>query len=118
MSEHEFKVGQQFWFASNKHYRESSVVTVLAVGRKWLMLDNGLRANKVTLEADGGEYSSPGRLVASKEEWDAKCEREKAWNNLWKKITDISARRPPHFATAEAIRAAERLLFPEDKPND
>jgi hypothetical protein len=117
MIDQEYKVGQELWFASSKKYRSSCMVTIIAVGRKWLKLHNGLRADKVTFEVDGGQYLSPGKLYATKEEWDAKCERGKAWGELWQKITDMSVRRPPLFATAEAIRAADRLLFPEIEPN-
>lgn len=102
------KVGDKLWFEGRQRYHQSEYVTVVKVGRKWLMLSNRRRAHRDTLEVDGGDYSSPGKCWPSKEA----CEAESRLRSLW-----ASFHRPlsgwcwmPDGMTEERIREAAKLL--------
>lgn len=68
-----FEIGQQLYFVPNPfaNDKQKRLLTIEKVGNRWLTLSNGYRADKDTLEADGGNYSSPGRCWLSQQEYDA-----------------------------------------------
>lgn len=77
----EYEVRQTYWFQGLNRNR-SETVTVQSIGRKWVNLSNGHRVAKGSSYADGGEYSSPGRLWKSEDDLNRWTER----NLLWRKF--------------------------------
>lgn len=61
------------WTGVEREQDKSRWVTVVRVGRKWATLDNGVRVDKETLEAEKPKgYACPGFCYPSQEEA-AKC---------------------------------------------
>lgn len=109
-----YVVGQElFWEASDAFSRRkgntTKMVTIAKVGRQWLALSDGHRIDAVTLLADGGDYSSPGRCFLSREDWDAhnaNKNRFDAWIDLRVKMPNCV----PENVSAEDIAKARHLL--------
>jgi hypothetical protein len=104
----EIKVGDRLWYATTARYERSEYVTVEGVGRKWLMLSNGRRAKKDTLDVDFGGYSSHASLHASEEAWSKKVATEEAWRAF--KTAVSSTYRMPDGVSVADIEAAKALL--------
>lgn len=70
------KVGDKLWFvpSGTNGGREPYYTEIEKIGRKWVYLTNGYRIEPDTLWADGGQYSTPGRCMASKELHDDEVE--------------------------------------------
>lgn len=103
-----FFVGQKLWFVPSMYYHHKTPVEVVItkVGRVWLQTSNH-RINAITLEADGGKYSSPGKCYLSKEEYDAVNLKEVLWKSI---KTDIAYMSVPDSVTIENMEAARKLL--------
>ena len=85
-----YKVGQTLWFVPINHrYRQPEEVSITKVGRKWLELSNGYRADIKTLIVDGGGYAPPANLYISQSAYEDKVARESAWNALRAKISNL-----------------------------
>lgn len=108
-----YEVGQKLWYVPNRtsaHLRPREV-TVESIGRKWVTCGR-MRFDKETGIVDGGSYSSPGRVYASREEYERIVITEAAWSDF---VNSLSIWRLPGGVTVEKIKAAKALLFGKDK---
>lgn len=106
-----FFVGQKLWYVKHEYYtseREGYEVIVLSIGRKWVSIGDKMRFDKETMIVDGYEYSSPGRVYMSKDEYQIGVEIEKEWNNFRRLVN--SQIRPPKNASLEIIAMAVKEL--------
>lgn len=113
----EYKVGQTLWFERTLNAAPGTGhdVIVTKVARKWVSL---ARPNfphhtvyRVPVDctyADGGEYSSPGRVWATKEEALAHQELRTEWANLRRDLDRYA--HPPKGITKEEIARLRALL--------
>jgi hypothetical protein len=104
-----YTVGQKLWLVPSQRYLgEPREIAITKVGRKWLTLDGGARADVDGLVLDGGQYSPPGYCYATRDEWEA----EKALNDEWSKLRrDIDcSRRVPVGTSVKAIHDARAIL--------
>lgn len=105
-----FTVGQKFYFVPDTTVsgrRTPTWVTVTQVGRKWITTDQGMRFDPLTLQVDGGQYSSPGRMYVNREEHEARVLVHTSWRHL---VHDMQTRRAPNTVSAEDIERARKLL--------
>ena len=72
---------------------------ITAVGRKWITIGHN-RFNAETLRLDGGKYLSPGRVWASRSDFEADQARNQAWGEL-RLLLPFKA---PDSITTERIR--------------
>lgn len=107
-----YHTGQKlYWVYSESRQGAPREVEIVKVGRKWLELSNRYRVDRETLCADGRGYSSPGRCHLSKEEYEQRVSRTRAWESMRRRVME---RWQPHEGVdVAAIQQAERLLFPE-----
>lgn len=104
----EFKVGQTVIFCPANSRKCPAEVTVTAIGRRWVSLAEmgygNARFDKVSMEVDGGEYSSPGRIFLSWDDFNAERERGELFNQLKQLAGNYSN---PYTLTQlrEAVRA-------------
>lgn len=107
-------VGQQLWWVPNhcRHSDKPKFVTVEKVGRKWAQLSSNDRIDVVTLVADGNGhgYTSPGSCYLTREEYESKLAKNRAWLKLHTFIESRSYRGAPDSVTLENIEAAGKLL--------
>ena len=113
-SEMKYEVGQKLWYVPNRtsaHLQPRETI-VKSIGRKWV--ECGLvRFDKNTGAVDGGTlYSSPGRVYASREEYERIVIVEAAWAAF---VKSLSVWRVPPGVTVEKIEQAKALLSGEDK---
>lgn len=101
-------VGQKLWFVPYSRRDAEREVTVEKVGRKWATTERGLRLDLVTLVADAGGFTSPGRAYLDRAAYEAEVERQKAWQTLVCQLRHSFA--TPRDVSIEAIREAARLL--------
>lgn len=105
----ELKVGQTVIFCPADSRNSPAEVTVTAIGRRWVSIaDMGYgnaRFDKGTLEVDGGEYSSPGRIFLSRDDFNAERERAELLKELRRLASEYSN---PYTLTQ--LRAAVRVL--------
>ena len=63
---------------------------ITKVGRKWITLEDAdrypTRFDAKTHRIDGGQYSSPGRVYASKEEYRETTEKQDLWRNFCSRL--------------------------------
>jgi len=106
-----FIAGQDLWFVHNRSYGNRSMLdgyfTITKVGREWLTLSNGHRADKHTLEVGGKGYASPGQCYLSREIYEKRMATLKAWRDF---SSSIDPGNPPDGASLESIAQAIRLL--------
>lgn len=102
MNPSDFKVGQQIfveWRNGSKPYMLTE--TVSKIGRKWVEFMNGrCRFNPETMNIDGGEYTSPGRVWLTEDAYDAHVERRHMWQKLYKLA---SRHTPPDHLSIEQM---------------
>ncbi len=116
MSEREkviFAVGKALWFVFSYRPRKDEPpaergreVIIARVGRKWITTTSGLRIDKQTLQADGGNFSSPGRAYVSREAYRQEVQVELAWDALMRAIRWAI----PEGVRLEDIHRAAELL--------
>lgn len=107
--EPEYQVGQVLYFEHSEYHRRHAPleeVAVVKVGRVWMTLSNGKRADVKTLVVDGGKYSSPGRCWLNKEERESELAARKAWQSLKARMGHAA----PEGVSAESIERAAKLL--------
>lgn len=91
-----------FYVPSGRRHAQPYEVTVERVGRKWAYLaGNNGRIDIDTLQADGDDYSSPGRCYGSREEWEATTERRQVWDRLRRGMPYG----PPESVSTEDLKA-------------
>ena len=83
-----------------------SEVTVTSIGRRWIGIRGNQRIDRITLEVDGGIYSSPGRCYFSRADWEAEDAADEAWSALRQHLL----RSRPAGITVDAIKAVGCLL--------
>lgn len=117
------KVGDKLWFVPRSRYSEAAWVTITKVGRKWISA-GGNRFDKTTLEADGGNYSSPGQGYRSQEEWAETVYLRKAWSavsaylrNAYGPPDGMSIDRLASIAAILGVPLPSREVEPEN-PNE
>lgn len=98
--------GSEFYFVPKSRYRAREYLTVTKVGRKWLTLSNGERADKVTLELEDGWNT--GRLYPSQEQYQA----IQAAEDLWRAFRAVISQRwgVPKGIAEKDIRHVAGLL--------
>ena len=101
--------GQMLWMVpTGNRYLKPGFVKIVRVGRVWLTLDNGCRANIDGLMLDGGDYMSPGACYLTKEEWETEKALSAAWNSF---RSDVDReRRIPAGITVQSIIDARKIL--------
>lgn len=105
----ELKVGQTVIFCPADSRNSPAEVTVTAIGRRWVKIANrgygNARFDKVSFEVDGGEYSSPGRIFLSWDDFNAERERAELLKELRKLANEYST---PY--TLAQLRKAVQVL--------
>lgn len=109
------QVGQKLWYirygwlGGTPDNLPGHEVTIESIARKWATLKEceHPRIDKITLEADGGEYSSPGRCYLSQAAYVSHAEVTRLWNGF---VAQINRSRLPPGVTAEQIRQAAELV--------
>ena len=101
-----YLVGQKVWWQPNGRF-SGKELAVTKVGRKWVALSNGDRFDPSTGAVDGGNYSSPGSVWASRVEYQRAVLRERAWQHFQKTIWN---HRLANSVTVEDVLEAARLL--------
>ncbi len=111
----QYAVGQTLWFVGSAYGIWKNVACpaeVTKVGRKWVELKlvgsayRTLRVKQGDSVVDGGDFSSPGTLYASKEAYEDGIKLHVAW---WAFKHALSAE-APKGVTLETIEAAYKLL--------
>lgn len=112
----EYKVGQTLWFERTLNAKPGSGedLVVTKVARKWVSLARARFPNhnvyRVPVDCnyvDGGEYSSPGRVWASKEEAEAHQELRSEWAAF---LREAAYAQPPKGMTKEEIARLRAML--------
>lgn len=106
-----YEVGQKLWLECSEHRRgpRGVEVEVTKIGRKWVELSLGYKVALGVQEVDGGNYSSPGRVWASRADADAHNAVVAEWRAF---VNDprVQYYRPPAGLTLEAIAQAREIL--------
>lgn len=101
------------WGADRKRHRVMQEMTITAVGRKWLTVKRGVpgpegRVDKVTLDVDGGDFSSPGRCYRTERGRDEADEVERLWDHIKASLPHIYW--PPPQVDSHAIKRVLAML--------
>lgn len=108
-----WKVGDKGWYVpTDRRRRDAREIVVTAVGRKWAKFGVVDRFDLATGWVDGRDFSSPGRVYRSREDWRAATDRYEAWAAFKGKI-DMQWS-PPPTATIDRIKRADLALFGEE----
>jgi hypothetical protein len=112
-----FAHGQTLWFVPvAKHDGAPHYVAIERVGRKWLTLMNGYRADITTLavEGNGAGHLHPAQCYLTKKAHDDVQELRSAWQRLryWVEAKGSSV---PDGVTLESIRCARQALGMDSK---
>lgn len=115
-TEPKFKIGQLVFYVPRNPREQgpgSLGVVITKIGRKWITFkgsENGYenRFDKETLLVDAGNYSSPGMIYLSDEEYQEQREKERIWNRLRDVISGVY-KCPGYVSKAELIQIANIL---------
>ena len=92
--------------------------TISKIGRKWITASTAsgrvIRFDAVTRHLDGGAYSSPGMVYASKAEYRETTARQKAWKDF-RQILPYDA--PDHLSEGD-IAEIRDMIFPDEEKAD
>lgn len=103
-----FQVGQVLWYAPYDRRNRPSVIVVSSVGRKWVKFNrDSRRFDASTMEVDGGQYSSPGKIWMSREDYEADSRIQGEWGYLGR---DVYFGKPAPGLTLDDIAQARKLL--------
>ena len=107
-------VGQKLWYVSSRGRwgspPQQQEVIVAKVGRKWFTVEPAW-LGRFAIDgwwADGGEYSSPGRLYESQAAYELECRRNRRWREFQQSVS--SGFSLSRNLTAETILAAAKIL--------
>ena len=100
------EVGQELLYVPAYHRKKPRMVKVIKVGRRWATLDNRSRIDMQTLEAGGGDYSSPGRCYSSSTEY----EEQRRRGILYERLRHRLDWTPRVGVTSDDILQAAKLL--------
>lgn len=116
--ENNIQVGQELVFVRNQtlHYgkTEEQTVRVEKIGHKWVRISNGKRLHRETLEADGGNFNSPGRCYLSLHDYQKERDHKIAWGALKKAVSNQLVA-PAGVSTDQIHQAMQLLGFVEPK---
>ena len=107
---HNLAVGQVLWFVPSQRGGggQPREMTVRKIGRKWAAISSRAadeyRISLETLDADGGDYMSPGTCWLSQAEHEASQRASVAWRAF---VRDVEYKSTPPMDT---ITEAARLL--------
>ena len=95
------KPGDEYWFVPSCRSRDPHPINIVSVGRKWANFSRFRdsshrpcgRIDMVTLWADGGNYTSPGRAYACKEDHDKVIRTQKKLAKLKEFFSSLSYQR-------------------------
>lgn len=100
----DYRPGVVLWF---RHVaRGGNEVTVKTVGRRWVSLTNGMRVEIGSRQVDGGDYSSPGMLWRSRQEYEEAMALLAQWIAFQQRLTH----QVPEGLTVEKLEAVRELL--------
>ncbi len=99
------KVGDVLWYESSSRLFRDEEVTITKVGRKWAYFGHD-RFEIGTCYVDGGYWSSPGRLWATR----ADAEEYNLTESRWRTLKSSMAYGPPDGVTSADVEAAAKLL--------
>lgn len=103
------KAGQILWYVGRyDRYTKGHSVTITKVGRKWAETSIRKRINIETMEADGGQYASPGCCYESKEAYEQMIALNKEWRDLAERLPRDGI--APQGLTMEDIAHIRRVL--------
>ena len=111
----EFTVGQTVYLSINNHRKVGLIdAKVKKIGKKWAALDfSGHRFDINTLKLDGGNYSSPGTVYRSPDEYEAQLELDRVWRIVSNNIRHTYKLKDG--VTINDIRRAAQLLQVDDE---
>lgn len=104
----DFVVGQELFVVFNRQRIGASLrserLKIIKVGRKWLTLKDytEIRADKETLELDGGDYCSPGRCYLSEEDYREDSRRTLLYSTIKNRI---GHGKPPSSISTELLQS-------------
>ncbi len=104
-------IGQKLWYVSNVHRGKpiQHEVIVEKIGRKWFEVEGCFPRMEIeTLQADGGQYMSPGRCYLSEQDYIKEQELIKAWTEFQRKLSAMYY--APKGMTVEKIKKLNGLL--------
>lgn len=111
----EYTLGKTVRFVCSGLWAKPCELVVCAIGRKWVSLrypDSPVSRYRVeigSVEIDGGEYSSPGRVYESEAAYREEQELRQAWDKFAGHIAN-HRHRVPAGMTQEKIAEATRIL--------
>lgn len=109
-----YAVGQVLYYRAHHTNRVGRLVhnrnqemTIVEVGRKWLTVRPGLfnatgRVDKETLDADGQDFTSPGRCYRTEQARTEADEVERLWDHLRGQLRQQM--KPPGSVDSHALR--------------
>ena len=103
-----YEVGQTLFFRGRHAHKRSEPVTITKVGRAWLTLSNGHRANITDLSVDGGCYSSPAQCYLSEKEFNDEVMLAASWQKFKDDIKYMKVTEPQ--VTIENIAQLRKML--------
>jgi hypothetical protein len=89
LNPHGLFVGDCLFYVANDNRRSTTTVSVVKIGRKWVELSNRNRVDIMSLEADGGQYSSPGTAWLSEQAYRDRVALQDAWRSLRRQIDGL-----------------------------
>ena len=107
----DWKVGLKVYFVrtlNRRSYGQKEFwLTVKSIGRKWVTFDNGMRIDKNNPRGhvDGNNYSSPGRVYLSIEEYAKEQTRARCYTAIYK-LTHRHHTAPDAVPTDNIVQAA------------
>ena len=112
-------VGQKLWYVpSYRHGLHGYEITVTKIGRRWATVsgaDRGTRIDMATLQADGGEYSSPGQAYLSRDAYENSVVLKEAWRDYCSRLSAVS---PPDGMTMDKLEQIKALCADEEKHHE
>jgi len=112
------KIGDKLWYVPRERYMGSPrELTVTKVGRVWFETDGrrGLRFRIDTMQADGGQYISPGRAYWSREFYELESALDAEWEKFRNMILN-TRHRPESVEYIQQIQKAFETLGIKDQP--
>jgi hypothetical protein len=111
MNKSDFTIGQKVWFVRSENYsraeRKPVEYTITKIGNKWVTLGNNFyKFNIETMDVDGGQYSSPGKIYLNPEDFYTELRIKKLWNSIGERMY----RNTPTDITEQNILEAAKLL--------
>jgi hypothetical protein len=101
-------VGQEVFVKTPSRTVACYRVKVEKVGRRWVHFSSGWRAEIGSRQIDGQDYSSPGRIYISEEEYRTELARDMAWTEF-RELMNRRWRAPAGTTSARIYEAIDLL---------